>query len=78
MVSPASRLSNIGPKSASNASLAQNPFAQIGLARQHLFSLFKTVLRSWKPEHTLPREFGVYHSDFNENSSFGRNQPVCE
>lgn len=29
-------------------------------------------------EHTLPREFGTYHSDFIVKFCFGRNQPVCE
>ena len=44
-----------------------------------IFSRFSWIVdRGWKQEHTLPREFGIYQSDFIMKYCFGRNQPVYE
>ncbi|WP_239807178.1 hypothetical protein, partial [Croceicoccus hydrothermalis] len=48
-----------GPETASNASLAQNPSARNAFAPSASFlAFFWVVHRSWKREHTLPRDFG--------------------
>jgi len=58
-VTPKTGQSAIGPQAASNASEAANPTVSDALPRKHLVSLFWTLHRNWKREHTLPREFGM-------------------
>ena len=72
------RQSAVGPQAASNASEAANPTVSDALSRKHLVSLFWTLHRNWKREHTLPREFGTYLPNIIATLRFGRKSPVYE